>query len=173
MRKILIIIVSILVSFSAFAKFNKKCNLKNRSYISPSLGGCIFQTNSSGKIVFKINNKIVNIDKCLSLFLKGKELDDFKNKIFDMEKDFNVTNKKVPILYVSEKNGGYLGKLTNETLGIGSFAIPFMKKGFSGNAKISLDNGLNIYLKIKENAKLSLVGSFGKITMTGPCEKIK
>ena len=172
MNKTFIIIILILLPFSSLATFDKKCNLKNISYISPSLGGCIFQITPSGQIIYIMNNNKVSDDKCLSSFLKGKEIDDFKNKITDMKKDLSNNSQKTPILHILEENGGYSGKLSNEKLGIGSFNIPFMKKDFGGNAKIFLDNGLNIYLKIKENAELSIIGGFGKVTMTGLCKQI-
>ena len=87
-----------------------------------------------------------------------------------MQKGFNSNIRKNPILYLVEENGGYSGKLSNETLGIGSFDIPYMKKDSGGNAKVFLDNGLNIHLKVNNNAKLSLVGGFGRVNMTGPCK---
>ena len=60
MNKTFIIIILILLPFSSLATFDKKCNLKNISYISPSLGGCIFQITPSGQIIYIMNNNKVS-----------------------------------------------------------------------------------------------------------------
>ena len=122
------------------------------------------------KAFFKKYTRDVSVDECLSSFLKGKKLVNFKNQILNMQKDINSNVRKNPTLYLMEKSNGYSGKLSNETLGIGSFDIPYMKKDFEGTAKIFLDNGLNIYLKVNNSAKLSLVGGFGRVNKSGPCE---
>lgn len=159
-----------LLSNTVYAQFDKKCQLNKISYLSPAIGGCTFRIDNSGKAFFKKYNRDVNVDQCLSSFLKGKKLIKFKKEISDMQKGFNSNIRKNPILYLVEENDGYSGKLSNETLGIGSFDIPYMKKDSGGNAKVFLDNGLNIHLKVDNNAKLSLVGGFGRVNMTGPCK---
>jgi len=137
-----------LLSNTVYAQFDKKCQLNKISYLSPAIGGCTFRIDNSGKAFFKKYNRDVNVDQCLSSFLKGKKLIKFKKEISDMQKGFNSNIRKNPILYLVEENGGYSGKLSNETLGI----------------------GLNIHLKVNNNAKLSLVGGFGRVNMTGPCK---
>ena len=166
------ILIFTFLSYPVYAQFDKKCQLDKISYLSPVISGCSFRIDNSGKAFFKINNRNVNVDQCLSNFLKGKELIEFKKHILDMQKEFNPDIREIPILYLVEENGGYSGKLSNKTLGMGSFDIPYMKKDFGGNAKILLDNGLTIHLKINNNAKLSLIGGFGKVNMTGPCKPI-
>ena len=44
-----------------------------------------------------------------------------------MQKDLNPNIRENPILYLVEENGGFLNKLINKTLGMGS-DIPYMKK---------------------------------------------
>ncbi len=166
------ILIFTLLSYSVYAQFHKKCKLDKISYLSPVISGCSFRIDNSGKALFKINNRNVNADQCLSNFLKGNELIAFKKQILDMQKGFNPSIREIPILYLVEENGGYSGKLSNKTLGMGSFDIPYMKKDFGGNAKILLDNGLTIHLRINNNAKLSLIGGFGRVNMTGPCKQI-
>ena len=159
-----------LLSFHVYAEFDKKCKLNKLSYLSPAIGGCTFRIDNSGKAFFKKYNRNVNVDECLSSFLKGKKLVNFKKQILNMQNGINSNIRKNPTLYLVEENDGYSGKLSNKTLGIGSFDIPYMKKDIGGAAKIFLDNGLNIHLKVNNNAKLSLVGSFGRVNMTGPCK---
>jgi hypothetical protein len=166
------ILIFTLLSYPVYAQFDKKCQLDKISYLSPIIGGCTFRIDNSGKASFKNNNRDVNADQCFSNFLKGKELVEFKKQILDMQKGFNPNIRENPILYLVEENGGYSGKLSNKTLGMGSFDIPYMKKSFGGNAKILLDNGLTIHLKINNNAKLSLIGGFGRVNMSGPCKPI-
>ena len=91
-----------LLSYASYAQFDKKCKLNEMSYLSPAIGGCTFRVENSGKAFFKKYNRDVNVDQCLSSFLKGKKLVKFKKEISDMQKGFKSNIRKNSILYLVE-----------------------------------------------------------------------
>ena len=64
-------------AFGALAdSYEKQCELTFKSYVSPSISGCVFSANQSGNLSFKLSGRSVDANRCfLSSGLAKQEVD--------------------------------------------------------------------------------------------------
>ena len=159
------------VSFSASADYNQQCQLNKFLYMMPHMAGCDITINQSGQITSKLLGKKVSMKECLSVLGMGGE--EFENQLIGVAKkmktEAEANGYTPPLLLVEEQNGTIRAKLISKLFPDEGMIIPAMKKNLGGTAYSSLDNGLNIKLKVENTAELTMSGDFGTYKFSGPC----
>jgi len=151
----------------AFAEFDKQCNISFQTYISPSIAGCVFSADKSGKVSFKLSGSQVTPARCLA----GAGMDESQvNQMMEMIKGDDFAGEK-GLLLVRDEGKTLSGKLISNKYSGDGLSFPPIKKDFSGTAVATLDSGLTIRLKVQASANLKLSGDFGTIRFSGPCSK--
>ena len=154
-------------SKSVFAEFDKQCNISFQSYISPSIAGCVFSADKSGKLSFKLSGSQVTPARCLA----GAGMDESQvNQLMEMIKGDDFAGEK-GLLLVRDEGRTLSGKLISNKYSGDGLSFPSIKKDFGGTAVATLDSGLTIRLKVQASANLKLSGDFGAIRFSGPCFK--
>ena len=165
---LLVGLVSISVfATSAFAEFDKQCNISFQSYLSPSIAGCVFSANKAGKLSFKLSGSQVTPARCLA----GAGMSESQvNQLMDMIKGNDFAGEK-GLLLVREEGRTLSGKLISNKYSGDGLSFPPIKRDFGGTAVATLDSGITIRLKVQDSANLKLSGDFGTIRFSGPCFK--
>ena len=157
-----------LSTFGAFAEsYEKQCELTFKSYVSPSISGCVFSANQSGNLSFKLSGRSVDANRCFaSSGLTKQEVD----QLIGMIRDENFAGEK-GTLFIQDKNGMLGGRLISNSFPEEGLILPQTRKSFDGSAELILDIGLVVNLDVKKIANIELNGDFGSIKLSGPCTK--
>ena len=157
-----------LSAFSAVAdSYEKQCELTFKSYVSPSISGCVFSANQSGNLSFKLSGKSVDANRCFtsSGFTK-QEVD----QLIAMVRGENFVGEK-GTLFIQDQNGMLSGRLISNSFPKKGLVLPQTRKSFDGSVELILDIGVVVNLDVKRIANIALNGDFGSIKLSGPCTK--
>ena len=152
---------------SAFANYNKQCDVSFQSYESPSIAGCVFSAKKSGESSFKLSGRSVTPKNCFSV---AGMADEQINQFIEMVKGKNFVGEE-GILLIKEQSDLISGKMTTNSFPDEGMEFPPLKKDFGGIAKATLDTGINIKLRVTKTAEITLAGDFGTLRLDGPCKK--
>ena len=147
--------------------YEKQCELTFKSYVSPSISGCVFSANQSGNLSFKLSGKSVDANRCFaSSGLTKQEVD----QLIGMIRDDNFVGEK-GTLFIQDQNGMLSGRLISNSFPEEGLVLPQTRKSFDGSVELILDIGVVVNLDVKRIANIELNGDFGSITLSGPCTK--
>ena len=160
-----------LLIFSAFdalaESYEKQCELTFKSYVSPSISGCVFSANQSGNLSFKLSGRNVDANRCFaSSGLTKQEID----QLTGMIRGENFAGEK-GTLFIQDQNGMLSGRLISNSFPEEGLILPQTRKSFDGSVELILDIGLVVNLDVKRIANIELNGDFGSIKLSGPCTK--